>query len=320
MRSKLILLSIFVLFLSCSGSKHVVPDTPNRNADALPSIPAGEVVTKSIESADSCQKWNVEVLPNDLKEALDVLVSQNAELLDFSQVGLCVYDLTDERFMYCLGERQRMRPASCQKLITAITTLDVRGGEYRYVPQVEKPGEGWCWDDKITSKVPWKDDSEKSVNEVLQPMMKNSDNMLAESMFALIGKSDVELLMQKEGLNPKDYIVADGSGLSLYNYVSPLLLVRFLRYAWKKDEIRSYLYEALPVAGVDGTLKKRMKNTKAEGNVRAKTGTVEGVSSLSGYATASNGHVLAFSIINQGVAKTAQGKDFQDKVCLILVR
>ena len=68
-------------------------------------------------------------------------------------------------------------------------------------------------------------------------------------------------------------------------------------------------------AGVDGTLQKRMVGTEAAGNVRAKTGTVTGISSLAGYLTTATNHVLAFAIINQGVGSSSIGRAFQDKVC-----
>ena len=75
---------------------------------------------------------------------------------------------------------------------------------------------------------------------------------------------------------------------------------------------------SLPVAGVDGTLKSRMQKTLAQGNVRAKTGTLTGISSLAGYCTAPNGHELAFAIINQGILDKTSGKAFQDRVCQVL--
>jgi D-alanyl-D-alanine carboxypeptidase/D-alanyl-D-alanine-endopeptidase (penicillin-binding protein 4) len=61
-----------------------------------------------------------------------------------------------------------------------------------------------------------------------------------------------------------------------------------------------------------------MTKGPAKGNVRAKTGTLTGISSLAGYCTAANGHELAFCIINQGVLRNAQGRTFQDKVCTAL--
>jgi D-alanyl-D-alanine carboxypeptidase/D-alanyl-D-alanine-endopeptidase (penicillin-binding protein 4) len=120
------------------------------------------------------------------------------------------------------------------------------------------------------------------------------------------------------GLNPGEYKFADGSGLSLYNYVTAELMVGLLRYAWQKQDIYTRLLASLPIAGVDGTLEKRMQNTVAQGNVRAKTGTLTGISSLAGYCTASNGHRLAFCIINQGIMRMADGRGFQDRVCRAL--
>jgi D-alanyl-D-alanine carboxypeptidase/D-alanyl-D-alanine-endopeptidase (penicillin-binding protein 4) len=91
-----------------------------------------------------------------------------------------------------------------------------------------------------------------------------------------------------------------------------------LRYAYRHKPIYDHLLPSLPVAGEDGTLKKRMKDTRAEGNVQAKTGTLTGIISLAGYCTASNGHRLCFAIINQGVQRAREARDFQDKICDIL--
>ena len=78
-------------------------------------------------------------------------------------------------------------------------------------------------------------------------------------------------------------------------------------------------YKSLPVAGIDGTLKKRMVNTQALGNVHAKTGTIEGVSTLSGYVTSANGDTIAFSILIQNfVEKTRIARNFQDRICELL--
>ena len=161
-------------------------------------------------------------------------------------------------------------------------------------------------------------------------MMKQSDNLYAEAIFyhtALSiarpatqknARTAVRQLIQRLGFDPAQYNVADGSGLSLYNYLSPELLTAFLRHAWRNESIRRHLEPSLPIAGIDGTLKDRMKNTAAHRNVRAKTGTVTGISSLAGYATAANGHQLAFAIINQGIVKAKDAKAFQDAVCRLL--
>ena len=229
-------------------------------------------------------------------------------------------------------------------------------------------GEGWCWDDDNPQLTPllisgkdefasqFKDELMKcgvfvdapvstgrlpkdkdvllicsrshALREVLEPMMKESDNLYAESMFyqiaASIGKRPAEAvharqlikqLLTKAGVTGVQYRIADGSGLSLYNYVTPELMIRLLRYAYLKRDVMAALYPSLPVAGVDGTLKKRMTKGFAFENVHAKTGTVSGVSSLAGYCRSANRHLLAFCIINQGVMKNADGRNFQDKVC-----
>lgn len=170
-----------------------------------------------------------------------------------------------------------------------------------------------------------------TIDQVLMRMLKESDNLYAESMFYQIAassgnrpasaksaKSLERQLISRLGLDASRYRLADGSGLSLYNYVSPELEVKFLRYAYENQNIYNHLLPALPVAGIDGTLRNRMRSQFTRGNVRAKTGTVEGVSSLCGYLTAANGHRICFSIINQGVMHQKNGRRFQDKVCQLL--
>ena len=170
-----------------------------------------------------------------------------------------------------------------------------------------------------------------SIDQILMKMLKESDNLYAESMFYQLGASSgshpataknsaavIERLISKVGLNPRRYNIADGSGLSLYNYLSAELEVRFLRYAYRNNNIYLHLHPALPEAGVDGTLRTRMRGPFTQGNVFAKTGTVTGVSSLAGYCTAANGHRLAFAIINQGVMHGSNGRAFQDRVCTVL--
>lgn len=230
-------------------------------------------------------------------------------------------------------------------------------------------GQGWCWDDDNPELSPlligrkdnftqrFRDELMESgivveaalgearrpegafnlcrrfhtMDQILMRMMKNSDNLYAESMFyqlaaasgnsrasAKDARQQVQRLVQKVGLNPSRYTFADGSGLSLYNYVSAELEVRLLRYAFQNNNIYMHLHSALPEAGVDGTLKKRMRGAFTRSNVFAKTGTVEGVSALAGYCTAANGHRLAFAIINNGVMHQRNGRNFQDRVCTAL--
>lgn len=256
----------------------------------------------------------------------------NSPIFQSSQLGLVVYDITAGKYIFTINGNHRMRPASCQKLVTAISALDLLGGEYNFTPRIDEAGEGWCWDDDITSQMPYQSPRKWHMNEVLHIMMKDSDNRMAESLFwqlssvkgGVFGKlssaiSNIESVLQRAGI-PKGsgYRIADGSGLSLYNYITPQMLNALLVYAWWQQDIRAHLIPSLPIGGVDGTLKKRFHGTKAYNNIYAKTGTVTGVSSLSGYANGGNGHVLSFCIINQGVERGSIGRNFQDQVCIAL--
>ncbi len=170
-----------------------------------------------------------------------------------------------------------------------------------------------------------------TMDQILHKMMKESDNLYAECMYYQIAAStgnrpasaksarNVERqLINKIGLDASRYKLADGSGLSLYNYLSAELEVKMLRYAYRNDNIKEHLMQSLPIGGVDGTLKKRMKNSFTHGNVRAKTGTLTGIISLAGYFTAANGHPFCFSIINNGIMHGNNARNFADKVCALL--
>ena len=170
-----------------------------------------------------------------------------------------------------------------------------------------------------------------TMDQVLHKMMKESDNLYAECMYYQIAAStgnrpasaksarNVERqLINKLGLDASRYRLADGSGLSLYNYLSAELEVMMLRYAFRNDNIKQHLIHSLPIAGVDGTLKKRMKSGSVHGNVKAKTGTLTGIISLAGYCTAAIGHELCSSIINNGIMHGSNARHFADKVCNLL--
>ena len=170
--------------------------------------------------------------------------------------------------------------------------------------------------------------------EVMRRQLKRSDNLYSEAIFyqlaadvagrntasARHGRQAVNAIISKVGRRPSAYYIADGSGLSLYNYVSPELEVDFLRYAYRHPEIYDNMLPCMPIAGVDGTLSKRMRKGAAHENVKAKTGTVTGVSSLAGYLTTANGHRICFSIINMGIRHASSGRNFQDKVCQALCK
>ena len=361
-----------------------------------------------------------------INEKIDSLLKD--DLFNVSQVGICIYDLTADSMIFSHNARQTMRPASTEKLITAITAMDVMGTAHKlnttisHTGKIENNtltgdiyckgnmdpllrdsdivrmaaeirlqgidtirgniffdnsfkdnselGEGWCWDDDNPSlyalTVNGNDifyetflqalndtsvvvdartgfsitpDSAKilcvtshTFMDILPRMMKESDNLHAEAMFYNLASSRrkrwasakdaadiIDSLAHTLGHERKEYRIADGSGLSLYNYTTPQIEIDFLRHAYKKKDIYEVLYLMLPVAGKDGTLRRRMRGNKyAVGNVRAKTGSLSGISSLSGYCRTAYHHDIAFCIINQGVLRSRRARDFQDSICTLL--
>jgi serine-type D-Ala-D-Ala carboxypeptidase/endopeptidase (penicillin-binding protein 4) len=139
----------------------------------------------------------------------------------------------------------------------------------------------------------------------------NSNNLYAESLLnalafkqprkplqgsAAAGLEVLKTTLTALGVNQTSYFIVDGSGLSRKNLISPEALVQVLR-GMSKTSAASVYRASLPVGGKTGTLKFRFRNTPAEGIVQAKTGTVGGVVSLSGYLNAPNYEPLVFSII-----------------------
>lgn len=363
-------------------------------------------------------------LSNEIETKLQSLLDQYA---DQSRIGLCVYDLTDNKMLYQYNGKDLFRPASTQKILTSITALHTLGNSYNFKTSVYysgeikdsvlkgdlyivggfdpafdssdmqmlvndikqyniqriaghvyydnsmkddmQVGEGWprtssrpvldplvfnrgrnfmpnfmemlsdkgiAVDSGYTAKVCPKGlivmtQCSHSIEQILYRMLKRSDNLYAEATFyqlaALMTDSNatnrdaakvIQEQIKKVGMNPNDYKIIDGSGLSYDNAISPELEIAFLKYAYDNPDIYKYFYASLPIAGVDGTLSRRMQNTTAYHNVRAKTGTLNGLSSLAGYATASNGHQLAFCIINQGFPRRLYAYEFQRAVCSAL--
>ena len=169
--------------------------------------------------------------------------------------------------------------------------------------------------------------------DIIDNLNKTSDNLSAEmTLLALAEKfygkpasanngiNVVEKMIELIGLIPNDYRIVDGSGVSHYNLISAELLSTLLKYFFiEKPELYTILYNSFPIGGVDGTLENRMRNTSAEKNVHAKTGTLTGVSSLSGYLTTKKSHVIVFSILMQNyVGTSTKAKELQDDICRIL--
>ena len=386
-----------------------------------------------------------------LKAELDKLASE-AEKSNYN-AGICVWDLTSDSLLWGYNNHKIMRPASTQKILTAISALSILGSQHEfktiayYTGSIspegvldgdiyvvgdfdpmfsiadlrelarktsslgikaingkvygdasmkcdELYGNGWCWDDVPSKNQPhlcalmlergmlaprfskYSDNASfhpaehfvqvlcdelkslnisvqtsgygireykyngtlfytktRTIDQVMQQMLKDSDNLHAEALFFQLanaaagkhctwkdGAKQIENVLRNAGTSTSSVDVADGSGVSLYNYVTPDAQVAMLRFAFRNNNIYQHFYPALPIAGVDGTLSSRMKSGNAYRNVHAKTGTVKGVIGLCGYVTASNGHQLAFSILTNGVLSSQVARNFQDRICQELAR
>ncbi|MES9601804.1 D-alanyl-D-alanine carboxypeptidase/D-alanyl-D-alanine-endopeptidase [Actinomadura sp. NPDC000929] len=175
--------------------------------------------------------------------------------------------------------------------------------------------------------------SSMPLSRLMVPFLKLSNNMVAETLVKAIGREKagegswtaglpvVERYARGQGVPTARLDMADGSGLSRENRTTAQDVSTILKKAQSAPWFSTW-YRALPVAGdpdrLDGgTLRSRMRNTPAAGNVHAKTGTLTGVSALSGYVTDPSGRRLVFSVVLNGYQGAAP-KDIEDKVAIRL--
>lgn len=111
-----------------------------------------------------------------------------------------------------------------------------------------------------------------------------------------LGIEAVKSFLKAAGIRPDALVLNDGSGLSRNDMITPDATVQLLVFM-SKHRFANVFREALPIAGVDGTLRNRMRGTPAENNVRAKTGSLSSAASLAGYVTTAAGEKLAFAIM-----------------------
>ncbi|WP_438825733.1 D-alanyl-D-alanine carboxypeptidase/D-alanyl-D-alanine endopeptidase [Peribacillus frigoritolerans] len=172
------------------------------------------------------------------------------------------------------------------------------------------------------------------LSQLLIPFMKLSNNSHAEVLVKEMGKeADGEgswkdglkvarNQLKSMGLDMQTIMMRDGSGISQVNMIPANEITKLLYAIQEKTWFPAYL-NALPIAGnenrmVGGTLRKRMKGTLAAGNVRAKTGTISGTSSLSGYVTTKRGEKIIFSIILNNFVEEKGITAIQDKIAVML--
>ncbi len=169
---------------------------------------------------------------------------------------------------------------------------------------------------------------------VLHAMNKDSDNLAAESVWKTIsaelfgppgtgdgGSRAIQKVMEQFGVFTTNARFADGSGVSFYNLITPRMLAELLYRVHEEPEIFKYFYESLAILGVDGTLIRRGIHSGAQGRVRAKTGTLTGTSTLSGYIETIFGEKLIFVMMFQNFTlPTGRYRQIQDEICEILIR
>ncbi len=168
---------------------------------------------------------------------------------------------------------------------------------------------------------------------ILYDMDKESSNFITEHILKTIGAETmgppgtaekgikaIERWMNDEGIIKEEFLQKDGSGLSRYNLISPGQITSLLFYLYHRFEYAPEFLTVLPTAGVDGTLSKRMQNEGIKRKVRAKTGTMSGVSTLSGYCVTGSGKVLIFSIMMKDyIAPASYVRNLQDRILQTLI-
>lgn len=167
---------------------------------------------------------------------------------------------------------------------------------------------------------------------LLQTMMKNSDNLYADNLFKKVGQfhskeqgtwknggQAVSYHLERDvDLNISNVVLLDGSGLSRYNLASPHHIASYLKWIYNEFPYQAEFLSSLSLAGRDGNLKGRF--TQELPILRAKAGTMSGITCLSGYVQTADGEMLAFSIMVNGfTGKAAHYKDtVEDPICTFL--
>jgi D-alanyl-D-alanine carboxypeptidase/D-alanyl-D-alanine-endopeptidase (penicillin-binding protein 4) len=168
------------------------------------------------------------------------------------------------------------------------------------------------------------------LRDILKPFLKPSQNQIGEALIRTIGleKTDVgtadsgAAVIKRQllswGIDSTSTVIYDGSGMSRHDLVTPEAIVKIL-VAMQKDTAFAAFYDALPIIGVDGTTRTRMLGSAAVNNFRAKTGTLEFVRSLSGYATTAAGEKLVFSMLeNHYPGSVSDINKLQDAVGILI--
>ncbi|WP_292740525.1 D-alanyl-D-alanine carboxypeptidase/D-alanyl-D-alanine-endopeptidase [Nostoc sp. JL31] len=287
----------------------LVPQAVGKSLQVL-WIDAGEAKQWRIINQSITVPQNQPSYVNVTRELSGTVLRIQGQLATNSEESLIDLPVVDPNYYFL----RRFRTALATEKITLGQTLVVNGGvNQQEIAFVESP----------------------PLAELLTETNLNSNNLYAEALLralavkktrlknqtsADVGLEVVKASLTKLGVDPANYILVDGSGLSRRDLVTPEAFVQTLRGMAKTPT--AYIYRAsLPVAGKSGTLKGRFQNTPAEGIVQAKTGTLTGVISLSGYMNAPKYEPLVFSIIvNQSDQSATVIRQAIDEVVVLLTQ
>jgi D-alanyl-D-alanine carboxypeptidase/D-alanyl-D-alanine-endopeptidase (penicillin-binding protein 4) len=255
-------------------------DIPVTPPPAVPSVPPQRSETFSIPvippptpSPTSCSV----VIPQKLEGML------RQDYFRGSEVGVQVETVNTDTLLYSHRANNSFIPASNIKLFTTAAIL-------RYKSPWEKF--------RNSSWISWVNRSNVS-----------SNNNIAQMLFDYLGgESNIKMALSSLGVSPSEFQQVDGSGLSRYNRATPNSLVRLLQ-GMESDRHGEAFFASLPVAGKSGTLSRRLKGNTTYGRVRAKTGTLRGVRTLSGYVDHPHHGLLAFSILANQPASRGHGSN-----------
>jgi len=174
--------------------------------------------------------------------------------------------------------------------------------------------------------------SSEPLSLIIHESNKSSNNFVAEQILKVLGAEKIgtpgttakgiQVIQEFFGelnIAPDAYVLENGSGLSRNNRLSPEQIVTLLTYMYDDFAVRSEYIASLAIAGIDGTLERRMQDTTAERRLRAKTGAIRNVSCLSGYAASRDNEVFAFSIMMNNYRSGGYAvKNIQNKIGQLL--
>ena len=169
--------------------------------------------------------------------------------------------------------------------------------------------------------------SSPSIAEMITEINQQSNNLYAEALAKVLAKKldfaraseAIELSLNKLGINARDYVLVDASGLSRQNLISPVTIVEILNLILSSQFNSEIYQQSLAIAGINGTLKHRLNNSLVRGNFWGKTGSLTGVGALSGYLLTHDNITLIISIIvNNSDLSNKQIRQDIDKVITVL--